>query len=150
MPSSKPSTRRKVHPDPRPLAERPLPQDKAGPNGRRPRSVTVNLAESPLAWLHARDPRSWPDVSDEALAGSLPAATGTQCADNTNRQDFSAFTAPDRTHSAVFLVDTATAIAPMLVRDCKTHRGKNAQALQVVLREEVKNTDNWPYPLTRL
>ncbi len=40
--------------DPRPLAERALP-DPAPENGKSKRSrrtVTVNLAESPLAWLH--------------------------------------------------------------------------------------------------
>jgi len=41
------------------LAERPLPRDgnvpKAATRGQRPaRSVTVNLAESPLGWLRAR------------------------------------------------------------------------------------------------
>ncbi|MFN3944538.1 MAG: DUF6456 domain-containing protein [Allosphingosinicella sp.] len=42
------------------LAERPLPGDAAGPRRGAPtrprlaRSVTVNLAESPLGWLHAR------------------------------------------------------------------------------------------------
>ena len=41
------------------LAERALPQDGEEQNGREPnrkraRSVTVNLAESPLGWLHAR------------------------------------------------------------------------------------------------
>jgi hypothetical protein len=41
------------------LAERPLPQDGQERRGGRPRgtpirSVTVNLAESPLGWLHAR------------------------------------------------------------------------------------------------
>ena len=45
--------------DHRLLAERALPQDgeernKAGRKRRRVRSVTVNLAESPLGWLHAR------------------------------------------------------------------------------------------------
>ncbi len=51
--------------DPRLLVERPLPQDgqlrvsDAAPKhparkGRLPRSVTVNLAESPLSWLLAR------------------------------------------------------------------------------------------------
>lgn len=52
--------------DPRPLAERPLPRDgvarpdPAKPGvapqrkGRLARSVTVNLAESPLAWLRSR------------------------------------------------------------------------------------------------
>lgn len=45
--------------DPRLLAERAFPQDgdesKAGKPKRRPaRSVTVNLSESPLGWLHAR------------------------------------------------------------------------------------------------
>ena len=40
------------------LAERPAPQDgtERGKSGRRPaaRSVTVNLAESPLGWLRSR------------------------------------------------------------------------------------------------
>jgi len=38
------------------LAERPLPQDPPAKGGKRPpaRSVTVNLAESPLSWLRAR------------------------------------------------------------------------------------------------
>ncbi|MEL6875869.1 MAG: DUF6456 domain-containing protein [Pseudomonadota bacterium] len=47
--------------DPRLLAERPVPQDgmnkkrrKAGKSKRPARSVTINLAESPLGWLHAR------------------------------------------------------------------------------------------------
>lgn len=45
--------------DPRLLAERALPQDgeerhNREPKGMRARSVTVNLAESPLGWLHAR------------------------------------------------------------------------------------------------
>lgn len=45
--------------DPRLLAERALPQDGeerngSEPKGRRARSVTVNLSESPLGWLHAR------------------------------------------------------------------------------------------------
>ncbi|ASK88130.1 DUF6456 domain-containing protein [Sphingorhabdus sp. SMR4y] len=44
---------------PRLLAERALPQDGEkregrGARRRRARSVTVNLAESPLGWLHAR------------------------------------------------------------------------------------------------
>lgn len=52
-------------PDPRFLAERPLPQDGAPRvervrpgvplrKGRLARSVTVNLAESPMSWLRAR------------------------------------------------------------------------------------------------
>ena len=45
--------------DPRILAERALPRDgeernDRGSKRRRARSVTVNLAESPLGWLHAR------------------------------------------------------------------------------------------------
>lgn len=51
--------------DPRPLAERPLPRDGTPPaergrpgspvrKGRLARSVTVNLAESPLSWLRSR------------------------------------------------------------------------------------------------
>jgi Domain of unknown function (DUF6456) len=41
---------------PRLLAERPVPGDSPGPSrgGRAARSVTVNLAESPLGWLFAR------------------------------------------------------------------------------------------------
>ena len=40
--------------DPRPLAERALPDPQFdGSKSKRPRrTVTVNLAESPLAWLH--------------------------------------------------------------------------------------------------
>ncbi len=50
---------RQKNSDPRILAERPLPQDGRDrtkvSNCKRPvRSVTVNLAESPLGWLHAR------------------------------------------------------------------------------------------------
>jgi hypothetical protein len=40
------------HIDPRPLSERPLHEP--GGNRRPARTVTVNLAESPLSWLHAR------------------------------------------------------------------------------------------------
>ena len=45
--------------DPRLLAERALPQDGEDRHDREPkrmraRSVTVNLSESPLGWLHAR------------------------------------------------------------------------------------------------
>lgn len=45
--------------DPRMLAERALPQDgntygKNGTKKRPARSVTVNLSESPISWLHAR------------------------------------------------------------------------------------------------
>jgi Domain of unknown function (DUF6456) len=36
------------------LAERSLPRDGESPANRRVRSVTINLAESPLGWLHAR------------------------------------------------------------------------------------------------
>jgi Domain of unknown function (DUF6456) len=35
-------------------AERSLPGDGAHPKARKARSVRVNLAESPLCWLHAR------------------------------------------------------------------------------------------------
>lgn len=38
--------------DPRPLAERPLHEPRAGRKTNR--TVTVNLAESPLSWLHSR------------------------------------------------------------------------------------------------
>ena len=42
-------------PQPRLLAERAIGADIAAPSARRPaRSVTVNLAESPLGWLFAR------------------------------------------------------------------------------------------------
>jgi Domain of unknown function (DUF6456) len=40
------------HADPRPLAERSLHEPGAGRKVNR--SVTVNLAESPLSWLHSR------------------------------------------------------------------------------------------------
>ena len=36
------------------LAERSIRGDQTAPNGKPTRSVTVNLAESPLAWLGAR------------------------------------------------------------------------------------------------
>ena len=39
---------------PRILAERALPQNHSAPTAHPPRSVTVNLAESPLGWLRAR------------------------------------------------------------------------------------------------
>lgn len=44
------------HQDPRLLVERPLPRDGRDrrAKGRPSRSVTVNLSESPLGWLHAR------------------------------------------------------------------------------------------------
>ncbi len=42
------------HADPRPLTERGLPGGRQLASGRPARSVTVNQAESPLAWLHAR------------------------------------------------------------------------------------------------
>lgn len=38
--------------DPRPLVERPLHEPGEGRKSNR--SVTINLAESPLSWLHAR------------------------------------------------------------------------------------------------
>jgi hypothetical protein len=49
----------KLRPNPRLLGERALPQDGEDRNDREPkrmraRSVTVNLSESPLGWLHAR------------------------------------------------------------------------------------------------
>ena len=49
----------KAYSDPRMLAERAHPQDgeeriERRPHRRRVRSVTVNLSESPLGWLHAR------------------------------------------------------------------------------------------------
>ena len=36
------------------MVERSLPQDGQSPAARKVRSVRVNLAESPLGWLHAR------------------------------------------------------------------------------------------------
>ena len=36
------------------MVERALPQDGQNPAARKARSVRVNLAESPLGWLHAR------------------------------------------------------------------------------------------------
>ncbi len=49
----------KCHTGPRLLADRALPQDGEDRHNREPkrtraRSVTVNLSESPLCWLHAR------------------------------------------------------------------------------------------------
>jgi hypothetical protein len=38
--------------DPRPLVERSISQDEK--TRKTSRSVTVNLAESPLSWLHSR------------------------------------------------------------------------------------------------
>ena len=38
----------------RELVDRALPQDGKSEAARRARSVTVNIAESPLSWLHAR------------------------------------------------------------------------------------------------
>ncbi len=54
-----PSTRTEKFSDPRMLVERPLPQDGRGrkrgrAKKRGARSVTVNISESPLGWLHAR------------------------------------------------------------------------------------------------
>lgn len=54
-----PTTAKKDRLDPRLLAQRALPRDgedrrNCEPKGMRARSVTVNLAESPLGWLHAR------------------------------------------------------------------------------------------------
>ncbi len=42
------------HSDPRPLVERGIAGVRQLANGRPARSVTVNQAESPLGWLHAR------------------------------------------------------------------------------------------------
>ena len=53
-------TARTIHKDPRTLVERPVPQDgsekRKTRNGRKilQRSVSVNIAESPLGWLHSR------------------------------------------------------------------------------------------------
>lgn len=61
------------HADPRLLAERPL--NTPGEGRRVQRSVTVNLAESPLAWLHARghlDDRQL--LAGEKLRGDYEAA----------------------------------------------------------------------------
>jgi Domain of unknown function (DUF6456) len=63
--------------DPRPLAERALPDPDGMPkNGTRPRrTVTVNLAESPLSWLHAHghlDERQF--LAGEKLRGDYESA----------------------------------------------------------------------------
>lgn len=42
------------HHDPRPLAERPIREPGDDKQNRACRTVTVNVAESPLGWLHAR------------------------------------------------------------------------------------------------
>lgn len=51
-------TKPKKHSDPRILVEKPLPQDGQARGSTRKkrmtRSVTMNMAESPLGWLHAR------------------------------------------------------------------------------------------------
>ena len=45
----------RVYTDPRPLTERPMAEPGGDTIGRKiARTVTVNLAESPLSWLHAR------------------------------------------------------------------------------------------------
>ena len=51
-----------LHTDPRCLVERPLPMDEISDKKRPPRTVTINLKESPLSWLHARG-----HVSDRQL-----------------------------------------------------------------------------------
>ena len=63
--------------DPRPLVERALPDpDGRAKDGRKPRrTVTVNLAESPLSWLHAHghlDERQF--LAGEKLRGDYEAA----------------------------------------------------------------------------
>ncbi len=50
----KATLRKPLHSDPRNLVERPVLQDAASQNRRAARSVTVNLSESPLSWLHSR------------------------------------------------------------------------------------------------
>lgn len=52
MPRKSAAHRVNRHHDPRPLAERSIVRDSK--TGRTLRSVTINLAESPLAWLHSR------------------------------------------------------------------------------------------------
>ena len=63
--------------DPRPLIERALPDpDAPVRKGEKPRrTVTVNLAESPLSWLHAHghlDERQF--LAGEKLRGDYEAA----------------------------------------------------------------------------
>lgn len=61
--------------DPRPLTERPLARS-AGPGKRNARKVTINLAESPLSWLHARghlDDRQL--LAGETLRGDYESAS---------------------------------------------------------------------------
>ncbi len=61
MPRVKPAIAK--HIDPRPLVERPMSNPEGGRSANR--TVTVNLAESPLSWLHSRG-----HLSDrQALAG---------------------------------------------------------------------------------
>lgn len=50
MPRIKPAIAK--HIDPRPLVERPVNTPEGGRSANR--TVTVNLAESPLSWLHSR------------------------------------------------------------------------------------------------
>jgi hypothetical protein len=64
------------HIDPRPLVERALHEPGAGPVRRSAnRSVTVNLAESPLSWLHTRGHLSDRQLlAGEKLRGDYEAA----------------------------------------------------------------------------
>jgi hypothetical protein len=69
--------RKNAFKDPRPLAERALPDpDVRVSKGAKPRrTVTVNLAESPLSWLHAHghlDERQF--LAGEKLRGDYEAA----------------------------------------------------------------------------
>ncbi len=74
MPAKNPAA---VHLDPRPLVERALPDPDFNirKQTRPRRTVTVNLAESPLAWLHAHghlDERQF--LAGEKLRGDYEAA----------------------------------------------------------------------------
>lgn len=63
------------HHDPRPLVERALHEPGEDRDRRVRRTVTVNLAESPLGWLHARghlDERQY--MAGEKLRGDYEAA----------------------------------------------------------------------------
>lgn len=64
------------HIDPRPLAEMPIYEPGEDKQNRVRRSVTVNLAESPLSWLHARGYLSDRQLlAGEKLRGDYEAAS---------------------------------------------------------------------------
>jgi hypothetical protein len=64
-----------LHHDPRLLAERPLPDPELAAAKKARRTVTVNLSESPLSWLHAHGHLSDRQLlAGEKLRGDYEAA----------------------------------------------------------------------------